>query len=179
MTAPPRWPWFERPFRFDYPPEKYPEVVERFRGTPARLEERLHGVSDAVFKWSDGAGWTIIENVGHLAILDGLTGVRIAQVVAGAAELEVADLTNQATHEAGFNQRQPADVLAEFRAGRAALIAQCECVPRDAWSHSALHPRLRIPMRPADLLTFFCEHDDYHLARIAALLRAAQESGVS
>jgi hypothetical protein len=35
------WPWIERTFHFDYPTLKFWDLVERVRGTPARLEERL------------------------------------------------------------------------------------------------------------------------------------------
>jgi len=31
---------------------------------------------------------------------------------------------------------------------------------------SALHPRLKIPMRTIDLFIFVAEHDDHHLAKI-------------
>ena len=30
------WPWFERKFDFGFPVEKYPDIIERLRGTPAR-----------------------------------------------------------------------------------------------------------------------------------------------
>lgn len=31
--------WFDRKFTFDLPASMYPNVVERLRGTPARLED--------------------------------------------------------------------------------------------------------------------------------------------
>jgi hypothetical protein len=30
----PRWPWIERTFNFDYPAEKWPDLLARVRGTP-------------------------------------------------------------------------------------------------------------------------------------------------
>jgi hypothetical protein len=36
---------------------------------------------------------------------------------------------------------------------------------------SALHPRLKTPMRIIDLFLFVAEHDDHHLARITELAR--------
>ena len=39
----PKWPWIERKFNFDYPAAKYPDVLKRLRGTPARIEERVEG----------------------------------------------------------------------------------------------------------------------------------------
>jgi hypothetical protein len=33
--------WFDRKFELGLPPEAIPEIIERLRGTPARLEERF------------------------------------------------------------------------------------------------------------------------------------------
>ncbi len=38
---------------------------------------------------------------------------------------------------------------------------------------TALHPRLKTPMRLIDSLYFVAEHDDHHLAIISNLLRRA------
>jgi hypothetical protein len=35
----------------------------------------------------------------------------------------------------------------------------------------ALHPRLAVQMRLVDMVCFHAEHDDYHLASIAEILR--------
>jgi hypothetical protein len=37
--------WFERKFRFDFPIQLYPNIVERLRGTPIRLEGKVVSVS--------------------------------------------------------------------------------------------------------------------------------------
>jgi hypothetical protein len=34
---------------------------------------------------------------------------------------------------------------------------------------SALHPRLKTPMRTMDLFLFVAEHDDHHLATISSI----------
>ena len=36
--------WFEREFDFNLPIEAFPAVVERLRGTPARLDEMVNTV---------------------------------------------------------------------------------------------------------------------------------------
>ena len=58
-------PWVERRFACEFDGRTYPDVLERFRGTPARIEERARGLSREVLTRSDG-GWSIQENVGHL-----------------------------------------------------------------------------------------------------------------
>lgn len=164
-----RWKWLERTFSFDYPVEKFPDLLERWRGTPARLEDRLRGVPEDVLTRGDG-GWTIKQNVGHLIDLDGLPVRRLVQILAGEPTLIAADLSNRGTNDADHNARPVADLLAEFRRNRLAGVARFEAVAEADRSRSAIHPRLRQPMRIVDLLYFDSEHDDYHLARIGELL---------
>ena len=40
--------WFERKFEFSFPVELLPNLCARLRGTPARLEEVLHGRSHTI-----------------------------------------------------------------------------------------------------------------------------------
>jgi hypothetical protein len=40
--------WFERRFEFSFPVEWLPNLCARLRGTPARLEEVLHGRSHTI-----------------------------------------------------------------------------------------------------------------------------------
>src|ERR1700722_16791265 len=64
--------WFEHKFDFGFPVELYPEIIERLRGTPARIEERLSDVPPALLTRRDGDKWSIQENIGHLLDLDEL-----------------------------------------------------------------------------------------------------------
>jgi uncharacterized damage-inducible protein DinB len=166
-----RWPWFERKFQFDYPPTKFPELLERVRGTPARLEERLRNVDDDTLSRSDGRGWSIKQNVGHLVVVEALHVRRLEQLLAGEANLVAADLTNRATNEGQFNSQPGAALLRGFRTTREAMVGRFAEVPEADWGRAGLHPRLQQPMRIVDILCFTAEHDDYHLGRIAELLR--------
>jgi len=58
--------WTDRTFQFTFPVEIYPEMIERVRGTPARLEDRLKSVAPATLIRRDGDRWSIQENAGHL-----------------------------------------------------------------------------------------------------------------
>lgn len=166
-----RWPWFERRFDFDYPPERFPDLLERWRGTPARLEDRLRRVPGDVLTRRDAGGWSIQTNVGHLIDLGYLPLTRLENILRGDAELIAADLTNRKTNEAAHDARDISDLLSKFRRERLAAVAKFAAVPEAQWSAAGVHPRLKQPMRIVDLLHFDCEHDDYHLARIAELLR--------
>ena len=84
-------------------------------------------------------------------------------------------MSNRKTHEAGHNQRDPTELLAAFRAERRQLVAKLEGLSEEDWGKSALHPRIKQPMRIVDIAYFDAEHDDYHLARIGELIRATAE----
>jgi len=166
----PRWPWIERKFNFDYPATKFPDLLERARGTPARVEDRLRGLPAAVLTRSDGRGWSIQENVGHLITTEELARRRIEQLLSGEAELVAADMSNRATNRADYNAADLNDLLATLRRERMEIVGRLEALKEPDWSRSALHPRLRQPMRLVDLVYFFAEHDDYHLGRISELI---------
>lgn len=177
----PKWLWTERTFQFDYPVSKWPDLLERVRGTPARLEERVGRLSRELLTRRPETGWSIQENVGHLLDLGYLPLRRIEQILAGDAVLVAADMTNRKTLETGYNDRDINELLAEFRVERTLLVARFECLREEDWAKSALHPRLQQPMRIVDLAYFDAEHDDYHLGRIGELIRrwAAEQLGRS
>ncbi len=170
--APERPPWFERVFTLDLPAWMLDDVVERLRGTPARLEERLRDASPALLTRRDGEHWSIQENAGHLLDLEELWLGRVDDFAERRQWLRAADLTNRRTHEAGHNARALEEILAEFRAARARLVARLEALSAAERERTALHPRLGTPMRPVDHAFFVAEHDDHHLARITELLGA-------
>jgi len=168
-----KWPWTERKFSFDFPPEKWPDLMERLRGAPARIEERVRGLSaDARTRRRDGKGWSIQENVGHLLDLEYLPMQRIEEILEGKAVLAAADMTNPKTHEAHHNDRDILTLCAELRSERAKLVARFEGLGESDWAKTSLHPRLKQPMRIVDIAYFTAEHDDYHLGRIGELIRA-------
>jgi len=169
----PKWPWTERKFSFEYPPTKWPDLLERVRGTPARIEERVRGLSkDVLTHRRDGQGWSIQENVGHLLDLEYLPMQRIDEILDGKAVLVAADMSNQKTHEAHHNDKDIRALCAKLRSERAKLVAQFDRLGESDWAKASLHPRLNQPMRIVDVAYFTAEHDDYHLGRIGELIRA-------
>jgi hypothetical protein len=56
-----RIPWTERTFNFDFPVELFPEMIERLRGTPARLADRVQSLTPEVLTKRDGERWSIQE----------------------------------------------------------------------------------------------------------------------
>jgi uncharacterized damage-inducible protein DinB len=149
----------------------FPNVVERLRGTPARVEDMTRGIARDVLARRDGERWSIQEHVGHLLDLGWLDLARVEDFRAGREVLTAADMGNRKTHEADHNSRDFADILARFRAERADFVRRLEAFDGETVARAALHPRIRQPMRPADFAYFVAEHDDHHLAAISELIR--------
>jgi hypothetical protein len=166
----PRIPWAERKFNFNFPFELFSEMLERIRGTPARLD-RLSELPADVLTRRDGDRWSIQENVGHLLDLESLVKQRVDEYEAGANALHAADMTNRKTYEGNHNQQSLASILSEFRRQRSETVARLDGFEPAMFDRSALHPRLNVPMRLVDMIFFQAEHDDFHLARISELMR--------
>ncbi|MBI5930550.1 MAG: DinB family protein [Chloroflexi bacterium] len=163
--------WFSRPFDFNLPLWMYPNIVERLRGTPARLETRVAGLPKAILTRRLGDRWSIQENVGHLLDLEGLWLGRVVDFEQKLPRLRVADLDNRKTYEADHNAHPLQDILANFRAERAKLVQRLESADEAFIQQSALHPRLDASMRLIDHAYFVAEHDDHHLVEITALIK--------
>lgn len=169
--------WFERTFALGEPASTMPEVIERLRGTPLRLAERIGGLSAEIAATRHGEAWSIAEHVGHLGDLEPLWLGRVEDLMAGDEVLREADLENTATWEADHNEADLVDLVAAFRDRRRALVSRVEALSDEELGAVGLHPRLRQPMSVVDLCFFVAEHDDHHLATITALGRAAEADG--
>lgn len=163
--------WVDRTFDFNFPAELYPELIERFRGTPARIEDRIKGLSYAVVTRQDGGSWSIQENIGHLLDLEELFAWRLDDFDSELQALSAADMTNRKTHQASHNKQPLENILRDFRKARAANVHRLEACDSSYFSRTAIHPRLNKSMRVTDMIYFQAEHDDFHLARISELIR--------
>ena len=82
----------------------------------------------------------------------------------------------QLTIGRGANNDVPLEeLLAAFRAARLRFVRGLEALPEDELAVSALHPRMRVPMRVIDMALFVAEHDDHHLATITELSGGSAE----
>jgi uncharacterized damage-inducible protein DinB len=164
--------WFDYKFSFDLPLWMYANVIERLRGTPARLTERLVALPPELLTRCEAGRWSMQENAGHLLDLEALWLGRLEDFVVGATTLRPADLQNRQTHEAHHNAHSITAILDAFRAQRTAFVTRLETLDETLMARTALHPRLQQPMRMLDSMFFVAEHDDHHLARITELLRS-------
>lgn len=166
-----RMKWFERVFDFNYPLELFPCVVERLRGTPARLEELARALPTRILTAKVNDGWTIQEHVGHLFDLDELHAGRLEDYGRKMEYLRPADLSNRKTYEAAHNDAPLDRLLADFRATRLDFADRLDALDDEQVARSALHPRLQKRMRVIDMALFVAEHDDHHLASIREMAR--------
>ena len=169
--------WFDRRFTLGLPPEALPDILERLRGTPLRLEERVSGLSPALLTRRTDGHWSIQENVGHLVDLEHLWLGRLDDFAERKEALRSADLQNRATWDADHNTADPRDLLGDFRRLRQWFVTRVEALADQELGVQAAHPRLGQPMTVVDHCFFVAEHDDHHLARISELRRAVHHGG--
>jgi uncharacterized damage-inducible protein DinB len=149
----------------------FPNIIERLRGTPARLEDRLVALPRDILTMRDGDNWSIQEHAGHLLDLGALDLARLDDYESGRESLRPADLKNRRTYEANHNADAIENILRAFRAERSEFLRRLEEVDESFVERAARHPRLDMPMRVLDFAFFISEHDDHHLARMTELMR--------
>lgn len=168
--------WFKREFTFDLPAWMYPNLIERLRGTPQRLLERVGSLPRRTLVERDSDRWSIQENAGHLFDVESLWMGRVDDFCAGREALRPADLRNRQTHEANHNAASIESILDAFGESRLALVCRIEDADAPLLERTCWHPRLNKPMRLMDLVLFVVEHDDHHLATITRLRRMFEDS---
>ena len=167
--------WTDRRFEYTPPAGEYPMIVERLRGTPARVADRVRYLSGNVLTARTGDAWSIQEHAGHLLDLESLWAVRIDEFLRSAKELTAADMTNRRTYDANHNAQALAAIIAEFTVARQRLVARLDAAPDP--SAASVHPRLKRPMRLIDFCFFIAEHDDHHLAIVSRMLAGGNVPG--
>ncbi len=166
--------WLERKFAYVPPAGEFPMIVERLRGTPARVSDRIASTTRTPLARRDGDGWSIQEHIGHLLDLEPLWSLRVEEFMAGAKELSAADMSNRKTYEARHNEVAVAAIAAEFSVARSQLVARLDGATDADVVRTALHPRLKRPMRLIDFCFFVAEHDDHHLALVTRLTQESE-----
>jgi len=158
--------WFDRKFDFSTTDNIMPAIIERLIGTPIRIHEKIKNIDLQRLVLQPARKWSVLEHIGHLSDLESLWQQRLHDILSGAKELVLADLTNQKTTQAGHNQKSVSDLLTEFELLRKKTIDQLVMLSEEDVFKSSLHPRLKIPMRAQDLFVFVADHDDHHLAKM-------------
>jgi uncharacterized damage-inducible protein DinB len=163
--------WFERTFDSTSNQNIFPSILERLSGTPVRLEQKLTSLPADILSVRLDNTWTIKENVGHLTDLESLWQGRLEDILNNKTELRPTDLQNSRTTQANHDATATEKLLSDFRQIRQWTLKMLEPLNEEQIFKSALHPRLKTPMRTMDLFLFVAEHDDHHLARITELAK--------
>jgi uncharacterized damage-inducible protein DinB len=164
--------WFDRKFNFDTEQNIFPSIIERLSDAPLRIENKFRSIKTEILNERINNTWSIKENVGHLIDLEPLWQGRFEDIKNGQLELRATDLRNTQTDLANHNDTSVDELLRRFRTIRQETISLIENLDEQMVFKSALHPRLKTPMRTMDLFLFVAEHDDHHLARITEITKS-------
>lgn len=167
--------WFDRKFDFSFEQNIFPSVIERLRGTPIRLADKVSKIPDEYLTMKPANAWSVKENVGHLIDLEPLWQGRLQDILNGEKELRPTDLLNRKTDSANHNSKDVDELIREFTEIRNATVAKLETLNEVEVYRFALHPRLKKPMRTMDLFLFVADHDDHHLVRITEISNSLQQ----
>lgn len=167
-------PWFQKRWSFEaVPTEAWPEILERLRGAPIRLAALVSEIpEDRLVAAPRDGDWTVQEHVGHLGDIESLFDGRLDDFLANEESLREADLTNRLTYEAGHTESDVLVLVEVFRDRRDAFVRRLVDLDAEVWGRTALHPRLKEPMRLLDSAIFQADHDNWHLARMRELSQA-------
>jgi hypothetical protein len=165
-----RTKWVERTFTFDFPAGWIFNILERLRGTPARISEIILSLSEEDATFKPNGKWSIKENIGHLSDLEELHDGRIDDFIARKEILRAADMSNTKTFSANHNAKTIDELVKNFSLRRKQFITGLSDWTMKHKTLKSMHPRLKVLMRPVDVAYFTAEHDDHHLAAIRAIL---------
>ncbi len=167
--------WFERKFDFDFKQNIFPSIIDRLEGTTIRLERKIDHISPNLLEIKPNNSWSIKEHIGHLADLEPLWQDRLGDILNGEEYLREADLENKKTDRANHNDTGIKDLLDQFQTLRTKTLKMLTQLSDEEVFKSALHPRLKTPMRVMDLFLFVAEHDDHHLVSINEIWRSKHQ----
>lgn len=158
--------WTDHKFNLGIDPGWAINILSRLKSTEILLEHHAKGLAEETLSKQEKGKWSIKEHIGHLTDLEALWMNRFQQIDDGNKELVAADMSNSKTGAANHNACSVNELLLEFRKERKKLILQFQSLSEATLRRQAHHPRIKMMMRPVDLLFFIAEHDDHHLSSI-------------
>jgi len=162
--------WVDHVFNLGLDPGWAHNIVSRLQDAHGRIEHICAPWDEEILTWKSNDAWSIKEHIGHLIDLEPLHRKRLKEFSNFTSELTMADMSNAATQKADHNQTPLNDLLLHFSEGRVDFIKDYFDLPEASLHHEAIHPRLKVPMKPVDLLFFVAEHDDHHITTIKEII---------
>ena len=146
-------------------------LIARLARLPDALDALLAGLPLADWRWrpADG-GWSILEVVGHLVAeeVDDFRARARLTVEDPGRDWPTFD-PEKAVKEGRFQERDPAERLAELRREREKSLAWLRTVANASWDNVHAHPKYPA-ITGGDLLASWAAHDARHLQQIAKRL---------
>lgn len=166
-----RQKWIDHIFNLGLDPGWATNVISRLQDTSIRLQHYCKSLSNQELIYKPNGAWSIKEHLGHLIDLEPLHQKRLKEFVDKKECLTMADMSNTATEKADHNSESLDNLLSDFNGSRNDLITEYHNLSKESLLHDSIHPRLKVRMKPVDLLFFVAEHDDHHLAGIQEIIR--------
>ena len=114
--------WTDRSFQFTFPVEVYPEMIERMRGTPARLEDRLKSLATNILTRRDGEALVDSGKRRTSADLESLVQQSIDEYLAGAKSSSCGRHVESQNPRSRSNELAMSIILSDFREQRMHLV---------------------------------------------------------
>ena len=157
-------PWSERELAFGRETAELPVLLERIRGTPARIMELVAHTAPERLALRRQGSWSVQEHIAHLLVLQDRLEQRLDDFAACRSVLCTIDLADQGSLLRGHGKRPLGDLIEEFRLKRLYFVDRVLALDDMAMAHRAAHPCRTLSMGLADQVFFVAEHDDHHLA---------------
>jgi len=146
-------------------------ITAQLARTPDWLEATLRELTEEQtirrVDSTEGA-WSLHEAAGHLLDTQHLIAQRVELFMAQAAPNLNAKAMWQAVESARLSS---AEIAAEFRLSREAMLSQLRSAPADRWTNVGQHNEFG-PVTLQQQCTYFAKHEQWHMAQITRIRRA-------
>jgi hypothetical protein len=141
-------------------------ILTRVRDSSIRIAHHTEHLTENQLTLKIDGKWSIKEHIGHLIDLEIVHHLRLIEFKNFAPRLTGADMKNVKTETANHNDIKIETLISKFELERQALIQEFNSLSMESKHHISIHPRLKVEMKPVDMMFFVAEHDDHHLASI-------------
>ncbi len=158
------------PAAFYLEPEPVPAIMAQLARTPDWLEAALRNLTqEQTTRRVDGAegAWSLHEAAGHLLDTQHLIAQRVELFMEHAAPNLNAKAMWQAVESGKLSA---AEITAEFRLSREAMLTQLRSAPADRWTNVGRHAEFG-PVTLQQQCTYFAKHEHWHMAQITRIRR--------
>jgi hypothetical protein len=163
-------PWAERQLSFGKGLEELPVMLERVKGTTARLRNLTSHVPRERLLLRPYGQWSVVDHIGHLIYLQDRSEEHVDDFVSRRNELCQIDLSDQASILDLHRRQELGDLIEEFRLKRDYFVRRIQDMDPGALRHQALNRCRGVRMTIVDTILYVAEHDDHHLASMRNIL---------